>query len=103
MRKRLLAGAFAGLALLGTACGEKDAGKVDLDQPEVKGDVIPKSFEAVSPDSVTVFLNIDSHPSVVRLCLEGVAFRTVSDHYVSLATSAVERVPEWDAYCASQK
>lgn len=97
MRKQWAIAGVAALALL-AGC-QKDAGKVDLDQPKVNGNIIPKDYEAVSPDKVTVFLNIDDHPNVVRVCLDGLAFRTVSVKYVSLNTPAVERVPEWDAIC----
>lgn len=101
MKKRagLLASVLLAFGIL-TACqNEKDAGKADLDQPKIAGDVVPKDFEAISPDKVTVFLNIQSHPSVVRVCLDGLAFRTVSDHHSGLATPAVDRVPEWDSIC----
>ena len=80
---------------------EKDASKADLDQPKVAGDIVPEDFEARSPDKVTVFLNVQSHPSIIRVCLDGLAFRTVSDHYAGLATPAVDRVPEWDAHCTA--
>lgn len=101
MKKRagLLASVLLALGIL-TACEDgKDAGKADLDQPKIPDRIIPKDFEALSPDKVTVFLNIDTHPTVVRLCLDGLAWRTVSDAHSDLATPAVDRVPEWDSIC----
>lgn len=93
---------FAAVALtLSLAACEKDAAKADLDQPRLSGDVVPTDFELRAPDKLTIFNNVDSHANIVRLCIDKVAFFTVSNSYVGLATPAVTRVPEWDAYCAS--
>lgn len=98
MRKSTIA-ALALAALPLAACSDTNAAKADLDEPVIDGKITPKDFTAQSPDQVRVFLNVDDHPTVVRICLEGVAFRTVSAKYATLNTPAVERVPEWDALC----
>lgn len=91
--------AAGALTLAAVGCTDTNAAKADLDEPAVDGKVAPKDFAALSPDQVRVFLNVDDHPSIVRVCLDGIAFRTVSVKYAGLNTPAVERVPEWDALC----
>lgn len=95
---------LAGVAVIAafalTAC-EKDAAKQDLQEPRVAGDAVPEHFEQRVPDKLEVITNVNDHANIVRLCVDGLAFRTVSIKYVGLATPAVERVPEWDAWCAS--
>lgn len=53
----------------------------------------------VQPDSTTVWANIDQHPNVARVCLDGLAFATTSrDGY-----AADQRVVEWDKFCPPAK
>lgn len=47
---------------------------------------------SVDPDSIVVFNNVDRHPNVVKLCIDGVAFATT--------TQTIQRVPEWDKNCS---
>ena len=49
-----------------------------------------------NPQKYELYSNIDTHPNIARLCIDGVAFVTTSRDY-----SAVLRVPEWDAWCKS--
>lgn len=89
------------LGIIAVGCSETDAADVDLDQPAISGRAIPEVFEARVPDSVTVFQNVDNHPTIVRVCLDGIAFRTISTtHSQGGFNTAVERVPEWDEACS---
>jgi len=47
------------------------------------------------PDKYELYTNIDTHPNILRLCIDGVAFATTSRQY----GDAMLRVPEWDAWC----
>jgi hypothetical protein len=103
LTRKKIGGLFAGAALVLTlaACQEKDAAKVDLGQPKVTGDAVPTDFEQRVPEKAQIYSNFDGHANVVRLCIGELGFYTVSNAYVGLATPAVNRVPEWDAYCAA--
>lgn len=46
------------------------------------------------PDEITIYGNVDQHPNIARVCVEGVAFATTTRDY-----NAITRVPEWDAHC----
>lgn len=91
------------VALTVAACGGSDASKADLQQPQVDGNLATTKIVAKAPDSVVVYVNVDQHPNIAKLCIEGIAFRTVSSTYASLNTPAAERVPEWDASCPGHK
>lgn len=56
-------------------------------------DVEDVPFEV--PDEITIYGNVDQHPNITRVCIEGIAFATTTRDY-----NAVTRVPEWDAHCA---
>jgi hypothetical protein len=47
-------------------------------------------------DKIEVYSNIDQHPNIARVCIDGVAFATISREYNSIL-----RVPEWDSWCKS--
>ncbi len=49
------------------------------------------------PDKIEVYANIDQHPNIVRLCIDGRAVMTTSRDL-----NAVTRVPEWDTWCAAR-
>lgn len=56
-----------------------------------------KDLEGVpskDPDKIEVYMNVDTHPNIVRVCIGGVAFATISRDYNSIL-----RVPEWDTWC----
>lgn len=86
------------IGIIVAACGE-DLSKADIDQPDIVGDFQPSDYEARAPDKLTVFLNVDNHPTIARVCIDGVAFRTISTNHSGLASPAVERVEEWDSFC----
>ena len=92
MPKNLIAAA-ALAALLLVGCAE-DASKADLAEPKQKGRSIPENYEVRVPDSLTVYQNIDKHPTIAKVCVDGVAFATTSRDF-----SALTRIPEWDADC----
>ena len=92
--KRILA-LSAATALTLSACSV-DQSKADLAEPEVRGDVQPDYYVATVPDKLEIISNVDKHPNFVRLCIDGLAFRTISTDHSGLASPAVERVPEWD-------
>jgi hypothetical protein len=48
------------------------------------------------PDKAESYTNINEHPNIVRLCIDGVAIMTTTRQY----GDSVTRVPEWDAWCA---
>ena len=96
--RHLATATLIGASVLLTACGQ-DLSKTDLGEPTVVGDVQPESYTAQSPDKVTVYQNVDNHPTIVKLCIDGIAFRTISSSHSGLASPAVDRVPEWDASC----
>ncbi len=56
-----------------------------------------KDLEGVtfhSPTQVKAWNNVDAHPNIVELCLDGVAFATTTREFEN-----VFRVPEWDYLC----
>ena len=87
--------AFTALAL--SACGS-NASETDIGQPTFEGNA-STDILATTPDEITVFQNVDRHPTIVRICIDGVAFRTISTTHSGLASPAVDRVPEWDETC----
>lgn len=99
-KPRMAALLVAGSLLLGACAQSKDASDVDLDEPQVQGDLTPNNFTALAPDSITVILNTDGHPTLNRLCMDGLAFVTISNTHSGLASPAYQRVPEWDQVCA---
>ena len=64
-----------------TACGANDR---DLEGVNGK-----------HPDKIELYINVDQHPNLVRLCIDHVAFVTTSrDNGQNFL-----RVPEWDSWC----
>lgn len=47
------------------------------------------------PDLVQNYNNMDKHPNIGKVCIDGVAFLTTTRNY----GDAVTRVPEWDKTC----
>jgi hypothetical protein len=47
------------------------------------------------PQKIEGYKNVDQHPNIVRLCIDGVAF------YTTTRTNGefMGRVPEWDTWC----
>lgn len=54
-----------------------------------------KGIPGQKPDSIKVYINIDTHPNIAKLCIDGVAFITTSRE----GDDAVNRVPELDRTC----
>jgi hypothetical protein len=84
MNKRVIA--LAGAALIAGAalsgCGNNNFRDV-------------KGVKSERPDLIRNFNNMDKHPNIGMLCIEGVAFATTTRDY----GDAIERVPEWDDQC----
>jgi hypothetical protein len=80
MNRRLLLLPLAVLALAG--CGSNNFRDIE-------------GVDSQNPDSIEVFNNVDLHPNIAKLCIDGVGFATTTRDY-----NAVTRVPEWDAQCA---
>jgi len=49
------------------------------------------------PDRAELYINVDGHPNVVRLCIGGAGFATTSREN----GQNFLRVPEWDPWCGS--
>lgn len=47
---------------------------------------------------VTVFNNIDKHPNIAQVCVDGIAFVTTTRID---GNDSIDRVPEWDSRCAN--
>lgn len=89
--------AIIALALVASGCSV-DANRADLDEPVFVED-ISAPIEARPPDDITVFVNVDNHPNIARLCIDGIAFRTISNFHAGGINGSVVRVEEWDSYC----
>lgn len=53
-----------------------------------------EGVKSQDPDSVENFNNMDGHPNMGKICIDGVAFLSTTRDY-----DAVTRVPEWDRTC----
>jgi hypothetical protein len=100
MKKRLAALVVA-MSLLSLACSGQDAAKTDIKEPKQVGRSLPKDFSARTPDKLTVWQNVDGHPTIVQLCIDGLGWRTISTAHNPGYPGAAARVPEWDAECAA--
>lgn len=49
------------------------------------------------PNYVALYINLAGHPNIAKVCIDGVAFATTTRDY-----NAIMRVPQWDAFCATQ-
>ncbi len=101
MKKLLVAFIAVGLILVAAGCSDDTpAAKQDIAEPEGNGKVLPEDFEARVPDVLTTYRNVDGHPTINKLCIEGIAWRTISTtHSIGSTSGAVVRVPEWDDTC----
>ena len=54
-----------------------------------------EGVESQEPDSIEVFSNVDRHPNIAKLCIDGVAFATTTRE----GNSAIMRVEAWDRDC----
>ena len=46
------------------------------------------------PDELVIWTNVDEHPNIVYLCIEGLAWWTTTRDYLNIG-----RLPERDAHC----
>lgn len=53
-----------------------------------------EGVKSKNPDSIENYNNMDQHPNIGKVCIDGVAFLTTTRQY-----DAVTRVPEWDKTC----
>lgn len=95
MKKFLICIALAAVIFVVAGCGE-DASKVDIKQPRQQGRSIPSDYSVRVPDRLTVYQNIDEHPTIAVLCIEGLGFFTTSRIN---GNDSIERLPEKDADC----
>lgn len=85
-RRAAVATATLAIAVGGlTACSTNDT-VMDFEEAAV-----------VNPDSVTLYNNIDGHPNLARICIDGIAFITTTRK----GNASWDRFPEWDAACAN--
>lgn len=82
MKKKILLGvAVTGLVILG-ACSPSNNFR------DVEG------VKSQRPDLIENYNNMDQHPNIGKVCIDGVAFLTTTRDF-----QAVVRVPEWDKTC----
>ncbi len=81
MKKRIVILA-AGAILVFSACGPGNNFR------DVEG------VKSQNPDLIENYNNMDQHPNLSKVCIDGVAFLTTTRDY-----DAVTRVPEWDRTC----
>ncbi len=92
------------LALVVTAC--QDQQFQDIEAPQTIDDLVVEeghlTFQAL--DQIDVFQNIDGYPSLVRVCMEGIAFLMVSRNWYAaqFEKRPYERMPMWADYCANR-
>lgn len=58
-----------------------------------------KGVKSQDPDSIEVFNNVDKHPNIAKVCIDGVAFATTTRE----GNSAIMRVEGWDETCPGGK
>jgi len=56
------------------------------------------SVAQANPDYIVTYLNVDGFPNPTVMCIMGAGFITTSRDL-----SAVQAVPKWDAFCATQQ
>lgn len=84
MRKTIVACVALGALLL--------AGCTPANQRDLEG------VNGKQPDKVELYMNVDQHPNIVRLCIDHVAFATTSREN----GQNFMRVPEWDVpFCGA--
>lgn len=57
-----------------------------------------EGVDSHDPDKIENFNNMDGHPNLGRMCIDGVAFVTSTREY-----KPFDRVPEWDDWCGTAK
>lgn len=89
MRTRTILAGLAVTTVGLTSCGQApwEDSMRDLEGVTVK-----------DPGKVVLYNNVDLHPNIVMLCVNGVGFATTTRDL-----NAVLRVPEWDAECSDSQ
>ena len=54
-----------------------------------------EGVKSQEPDQVELYSNVDRHPNIVKVCIDGVAFATTTRE----GNSAIMRVDDWDRTC----
>jgi hypothetical protein len=54
-----------------------------------------EGIKSQKPDLVEVYSNVDRHPNIAKVCIDGVAFATTTRE----GNSAIMRVESWDRSC----
>ena len=83
--KRRLVVVVCGALAIGTACSPGNNFR------DVEG------VRSQDPDLIESYNNLDGHPNIAKVCIDGVAFATTTRD----AQAAVQRVPDWDSTCPS--
>jgi len=50
------------------------------------------------PNYAALYINVDGHPNIMMLCIQGVGIMTTTREY----GSAAQLVPQWNAFCETQ-
>lgn len=94
MKRSLLAAALLVLA----ACSS-DASKADLKEPQFSGNV-EANITARPMDKIEVLVNVDNSPNVVRFCIDGKAYMTISRDYNVPQVDPFRRMADWhSSFC----
>ena len=54
-----------------------------------------KGVASQDPDLIESYNNLDGHPNIAKVCIDGVAFATTTRD----AQAAIQRVESWDSTC----
>jgi len=57
-----------------------------------------KGINPQYPNYAALYVNVDGHPNVMMLCIQGVGIMTTTREY----GSAAQLVPQWNAFCETQ-
>ena len=82
-KRALVVASVLGAAALGAACTPGNNFR------DVEG--VPSK----NPDLIEAYNNLDGHPNIAKVCIDGVAFATTTRD----AQAAIQRVEAWDATC----
>ena len=84
-KKRALLVGIVGVAALGTASACSPGNNFR----DVKG------VASKDPDLIESYNNLDGHPNIAKVCIDGVAFATTTREN----NAAIQRIPDWDSKC----
>ena len=84
-KKRVVVLAAVALAATGAACTPGNNFR------DVEG------VKSQDPDLIESYNNLDGHPNIAKVCIDGVAFATTTREN----NAAIQRIPDWDSTCPS--